>query len=334
MNREFKTSEAEELVERMLADQLDARGWSRLTLLAQDDPACREYVELHHTLLEADSGDDLPDASEFAAMRAQVIERTGLQPTATPGRKAASATGSISESIQGWVESMFQRPVWAGAMAAVLTVAIAGAGWWVGRQGSDEYLVEGVNPSEADLWMAMREEAIENQKLTQIEDSPYLFSNVSFADVDEGRIELQFDVTRHIRVNRPTDDPLVKEAMAQTLINRVPVGEKLRAIEYAGRVASPKIREGLLFSMLNDPQLAVRLRAQAILLTYEPDAELQAAFLAVLTSEESMQMRLEALDYLAASDLAPERRVGVLSDLDPSTDSALLMQAADHGWVP
>ena len=57
---------------------------------------------------------------------------------------------------------------------------------------------------------------------------------------------------------------------------------------------------------------------------------IEEALLDVLASEESMQMRLRALDYLAANG-QPERVDEVVSTLDPEIETALLVRAGLRG---
>ncbi len=84
--------------------------------------------------------------------------------------------------------------------------------------------------------------------------------------------------------------------------------------------------------MLNDTSLAVRLRALSILSSHEPDAEIQEAFMAVLRGEEAVQMRMLAMDHLAASEVGFERLDRVLEDLGRQEDRAVLVRAA--GYAP
>jgi hypothetical protein len=81
----------------------------------------------------------------------------------------------------------------------------------------------------------------------------------------------------------------------------------LKAIEKAENVLDPKIRGALVKAMLQDPNLGVRLQAQEKLAQRPGDAEIEAAQLAVLENEESVRMRLVAIDYLTRSRVDPDR---------------------------
>ena len=121
-----------------------------------------------------------------------------------------------------------------------------------------------------------------------------------------------------------------KEMVAQSLVNPSPLGTRLQAIGYAARHSDPKIKQALIFSMLNDSTLAVRLKAMNILKDSEPDEENQAAMVAVLAGEESVQMRLLAMDYLVASEADAGRMDRVLDELRRVDDRAVLARAARY----
>ena len=57
------------------------------------------------------------------------------------------------------------------------------------------------------------------------------------------------------------------------------------------------------------------------------DPDVQAVMLAILDQEESVQMRLRAIDHLAASSLSPERLRQAIDDLSPTDDRALIVRA-------
>ena len=62
---------------------------------------------------------------------------------------------------------------------------------------------------------------------------------------------------------------------------------------------------------------------------WSSNPEIEAAFMMVLSGEESVQMRMRALDYLAAGKVASGSLDDVLDNLQRDADSALLMRAAD-----
>ena len=310
---EFRHPETETLVERLLADQLDAEGWQRLLRYAESDPACREYVDLHHGLLESEDDVELPDDAAFGQMRRRVIERVGL-------RRQASARRL------GWREALMhflRQPLLAGGMAAALLLTL-GLGWSLGHDPRLRSIDEDALLAQLD------QEADGNHDLAGVEDSPFLLENVRFADAEGDRVALSFDVSRHVRVYRDRNDPLVKEALVQSLLNDRRAGSRLQAMDLARPADDPKVKQGLIFAMLNDSEPAVRQQAQSVLMEFESDPELETAFLTVLTDEASMHMRLRALEFLARQDDSERRVRTLLGQLDAADVSPLLVRAADE----
>jgi len=82
--------------------------------------------------------------------------------------------------------------------------------------------------------------------------------------------------------------------------------------------------------MLNDANQAVRLKALNILASQPANPRIQSAFVAVLGEEESVQLRLEALDSLAAGGVSGERFKALLENLQADDDRALLVRAASY----
>lgn len=301
--------EAERLVERLLADDLDAAGWDALLRLAEREPACAAYIDLHHALGEPDSWGELPAEDEFARVRAKVMDQIGAGGSHTP-------------------RAPFGQQVYALAAAALLVVV--GAAFWAGTLYVGDARVIG----SADSMLAELEAAaLENRLIDDIENADLLLSDVSFDRRVGDNVELSFDVSRRYTVMRPVGDPLVEEAVVQSLVRAEDLGTRLRAIDVGGelpRLASDKVVQGLIFSMLNDAELAVRLRSLDILAEQSADPAIEEAFLTVLAAEESMQMRLRALDFLAANGRSG-RVDQVVADLDPDSEMALLVRAGRRG---
>jgi hypothetical protein len=199
-------------------------------------------------------------------------------------------------------------------------LAFAGGLFWNARSGDPAGVV----------LRQISTEARQNKNLSDVEESPFLYSNVSISRAGGERVSLSFDVTTHVDVEADRDDPLVKEVLIQSLINPSPVGTRLKAISYAEQIHNPELKQAVVLSMLSDPNVAVRLKAQSILRSFGPDAEIQAAVLEVLRKEESVQMRLQALDYLAETKVSPEKVRAIVPELQSEQDSAVLRKAAAY----
>ena len=85
--------------------------------------------------------------------------------------------------------------------------------------------------------------------------------------------------------------------------------------------------EALIFSMHNAPIMAVRLKAMSSLVKYKNDLEVEEAFLKTLREEESVQMRLLAIDYFEKTNFNPDTLRTVLYDLDPAKNRSIMIKA-------
>ena len=106
---------------------------------------------------------------------------------------------------------------------------------------------------------ALHLEAASNRGLTDVEDSPFTLSNVSFRRVAGDRVALDFDVTTHLATVESTGSPLVREVLAQSLLNPATVGERLKAMSLAAGLPDPRVEQAVLFALRRDESVAVRL---------------------------------------------------------------------------
>jgi len=299
----------EGLIEKLLAEEIDGDDRERLLAHAERCADCRAYVDLHVRLLGSELDSELPDDRAFAAMRAAVLDRVRNE-----GRPRGLS----------WLRWPDLRPAAAIGTAAVLILALA-TGLLVGRiTGGGRTAVFG------GIATDLHQQARQNLELSDVEQAPYRFTNVQLTRDTERRLTLRFDVTRHMELTRPEDDPLVKEILVQSLVNESPVGTRLEALTWAEREIDPKVKQALLVTALNDPSQAVRLKALDVLATEADDPDVQAAMLAILDHEDSVQMRLRAIDHLAASSLSPDRLRQAIDDLSPTDDRALIVRAARY----
>ena len=215
-----------------------------------------------------------------------------------------------------------RSPGWLATLAAIAVIAIGVAGFLTGQR-----TVRWDPPSDtllADLEMLARN----HRSFADAEGSPYLFSNVRLRPSGDGSVALSFEVSTHLEVRRPAQDPLVREVLVQSLLDRSSIGARLDALELAPSVMDPKVNQAILHTLRRDANQAVRLRALGILAQQPATPEVVAAFVEVLENDESVQMRLLAIDYLGASGMSPETLRGtILESQSESAIPALLARA-------
>ena len=129
-------------------------------------------------------------------------------------------------------------------------------------------------------------------------DSNFRYSNLRVEAVDADTLALTVDVASELELRRPKDDFLVNEILANSLLNEESLGARLKAVRHAGD--NPQIQRALTAVALSDPDMSVRLKALERLVERTPTSPAtQATLLSVLENEESVVMRLIALDALS-----------------------------------
>ncbi len=273
-------------------------------------PVCSELHDIHLRL----SGIDLlataePTDTEMLELRRSVLRKL---------RGQASTGWSF-----GNLGSLFTRPAFAAGLAAVLLVA----GFVVGM-GGPRGMFSQPAPRES-LTQGIELAASQNRQLVQTENSPYVYSNVQVHELDDEMIALSFDVSTHLDLIRPKDDPVVTEILVQSLVNPSPLDTRLEAISLAPAL-EPKVRDALIATLLDDENLAVRLKALEKLATNPSDPEIQAALLDVLKREESVQLRLLAIDNLTEGRVAPDALTAALAAGSPEPGTAIATRAKTY----
>jgi hypothetical protein len=289
----------ESRIRAFLAGELPPAEQAKLWEHARACPACSAVLELHHRLEDPEAVPPLPSETEFQSMRRAVLERLG--PAAAPGSRP---------SLRRDLATLFRaHPALAAGVAAVLLAAVFLTGRWSARPAADP---------DGHLLGAIQAQARQEQGLAGYWDSPFVYSNVTFRPGADGRLALSFDVTRHVSLVTAEDSPVAREVMVHAILDSSSLGPRLKAISLSEGVADERLQEALIFALHNDPSLAVRRKALAVLVRYPADPDIEAALLETLRNDEAVQLRLEALDGLA------ERR----------TDPAVIRRALPTGTRP
>jgi hypothetical protein len=257
------------MLERYLASDLDPQAVSELVAHTKGCESCRRMLAIHGDLAEAGARVPEPDEADLELRQERVMREIKRRRARRPLRIAALAAGVI-------------QPF---AVGLILGRALPG------RAGS--------GPS--SRWMdALHHEAASNRRLTDVEDSPFTYSNVSYRRLADDRVALDFDVTTHLTTVESTRSPLVREVLAQSLLNPSSVGERLKAISFAAGRFEPKLEKAVLFALRRDESVAVRLAALTALVGRLDDEEVRSALMSALRDDPSVQIRLAALESLTS----------------------------------
>jgi HEAT repeat protein len=291
-------SRFESMVERLLASDLDPQALSDLRAHASGCDGCRRLLEIHGDLTEAGARAPEPDEADLDLVQERVWRNVKRRRVRRPLRVAALAAGLILPFAVGLI------------LGRILPGRANGA-------------------SSSRLMDALHAEAASNRGLTDVEDSPFTYSNVSYRRLGDDRVALDFDVTTHLATVESTRSPLVREVLAQSLLNPSSVGERLKAMSFAASWLEPKLEKAVLFALRNDENVAVRLAALTVLVGRLDDEEVRSALMAALRDDPSVQVRLAALESLTSHRVDPRLIREAIRVRPGSGNEALLVRLTE-----
>jgi hypothetical protein len=271
---------------------------------------CREMMRFHDDLAGAANEFSEAGAEALAGVRGRVLDEI---------RGEAALQGRVANRSMAWT---MQR---SRALAAAAAVVLAIGGFAVGRMAAGPAGADG-----GQLVVGLESSALNHHRLRDVEDSPDIISNVSVRRAGDGLVAMSFDVSRHLEVVRSIDDPLVNEVLVHAILDQSSLGSRLKAVSMAAGARNDKVEEALIFSMLEDPELPVRMRALEILSERPASEMVSGGLMQVLRHDDSMQMRLLAIEVLAEG--SPDGRQ-VLEDFiqtDESVEPAIAERLASY----
>jgi hypothetical protein len=225
-------------------------------------------------------------------MRAAVLRQVDMRSRSAARRPVARA---------GFLRNLAPRWAVRPAFAFVLALALLAGGFAVGRVSAPRDVF-----SEEALITEINRQASLETGLEGYWDSPFTFSNVMAEKRDGGYVALSFDVTRHVNLDTRMSSPLANEVLLHAIVSSSNIGLRFDAMKLAEESADPNLKEVLVFTLLNDPSLPVRLSALNVLKKHSSDPAVKDALLTTIAQDPSVHMRFLALECLAAQDVGPE----------------------------
>jgi len=300
-----------DIIEKLISGEITSGESELLNEHIKNCNDCVQLVNMHNELVQLDSALEQPDAEDLNLMRHEVLRSLRSEQDNALHVKWAK--------FINYLQSFLRRPELAFAAVALII------GIFLGRA-----LPPDENGIAGGIVKQISKIANQNIRLSDTQNSEYQFSNVSMEQLEDETIELSFDVSTHLDLVRHKNDPLVKEVIAQTLMNPENVGTGLRAVTYSESILDDKIKNALIFTVQNAPLLSVRLKAMDGLLKYKNDPLITEAFVDLLQKEQSMKMNLMAVDYLTESNVNKDTLKSVLSEIDPKRSTAIFVRAKKY----
>lgn len=316
--------DSEELIRRLVAGELEPSGTRRLEEHARTCDICRAVLEAHRTL-EHDAGTvrDAADPIEstLGTMRTGVLAELARRrlDAARPGFRA-----QLGALLRG------QPVATALAMLLVLAVGVAGGRWSAGDGASGSGGIgDGVVVDPLLQAIARQASTSAGDGLEEYWDAPLIYTNVTARPTDAGRLALSFDVSRHVEVETGRESAVARDVLLQAILDPSPLGSRLRAMQLGQQTLDPRLREAVIFTLHNDPSLAVRRQALAVLGRYPFDEVVRQALVRTLREDVTVQMRLDALDLLARHAGDPDALRRALENAAVEGDAAVEQRAVE-----
>jgi len=305
------------LIKKYLSDEITKNELSILKQHLNECPLCNELLELNDQLMKNTNYNpsETLSSSDFENMRQKVFN-------------SLSKNNTKTFSFKEFIFSKFYNPTirFSPGLAFALIIIVFLTGFYINKN-LTKSSVDYTNCQLADI----KKVALQNHTLNDVEDSPYLFTDVRIQRTDLGEIELDFNVTRTVRYVADQNDPLVKEVIAQALINQTNDGYRMVALDISENVIDPKIKEALIFTALYDENSAVRTKALEILGELKLDQKLQDAFIKILNNESSVAMKLMTLDILAKNNISSNALLPILKErFEYDQNPSVKLKAANY----
>lgn len=294
---------------------------------------CAALFDLHGRLCAEEAAPPLPPESRFHAARQAVAGRIARAHGFGPGPGALetiqqpdrSAGRPLRASLLGDLVALLRNhPPVAAAASALAAAAL----FFAGR--ASVGLAPG--PARAPESRLLSEIAAHAQREPGLEgywDAPFVCSNITIRPAEKGRLAVSFDASRHLSVETAEDSPLARALMVSAILDPLSLAPRLKAIELSAGFTGEVLKGALIHALLEDPNVAVRLKALSALARYPRDPDIERALLEVLRDDGAVQVRLQALDRLV--DLGVDAgaiRQAIAGANDPG--GAALRQEADR----
>ena len=296
-------NDVQAIIENYLAGELSPSDKQLLDQHLRACADCRELIALHEEMTQMDGDVFEPGVEGLRAMRSRVFaqiaagQETGHKPANRPLLAFASAL----------------------ATAALLAVGVFLGRWTTAPQGlDDQSLLEAV----------ARQASIERGP-DNYWDAPLSYANVKAGEVNDGLVNLAFDVCRSVGLTTSIDSTVAGDVLTHAILNSDSMGGRLRAMELAAHSNNKRLTEALLVTLRHDPDPTMRIEALGALIGSDGSEQIQTALLASLRDDQSVQLRMMVLDHLVKQALGLDALEDVIGQGDHESNSAVFQRARE-----
>ena len=265
-----------EIFERYLAGELLP---SDKAILDQHLPSCvdcQSLMDIHEELMRIDDHVADPSPQALRAMRSRVLNQIS---NSNNGNRNPRRNPRFNRPVPAFVPAL--------AAAAVLVLGVFLGSWFSRPSSVDDQLLNAIT----------RQASIE-RSLEDSWDAPLFFSNVVVRDWNDTRVSLGFDVCRNVDLTTGLNSPVASDILTHAILNSDSMGGRMRAMEIAALSTDERLTRALVVALQQSPDQTTRISALNALARKSDSEQIQLALLGALRDDDSVQVRLLALEHL------------------------------------
>ena len=264
---------------------------------------CQALMDIHEELMRADANVSDPAPEALRAMRSRVI-------------------GQISKRNNGGrdIRSKRRTSPFVPALAAAATLIL---GVFLGSWFSQSA------PVDDQLLKAITRQASVERSLEDSWDTPLFFSNVVVRDWNDKRVSLGFDVCRSADLTTGLSSPVAGDILTHAILNSDSLGGRMRAMEIATLSTDKRLTRALVVALQQDPDPTMRISALNALVRKDDNEQTQLALLGALRDDDSVQVRLLALEHLVNQSQGMDMLETTIRQGSKETNPAVFQRARE-----
>jgi len=264
---------------------------------------CQSLMDIHEELMRIDDHVADPSPEALRAMRSHVLSQVSQSHT-------NDSRTRLNRRVPVFVPAL--------AAAAILVLGVFVGSWFTQPASVDDQLLNAIT----------RQASIE-RSLEDSWDAPLFFSNVAVRDWNDTRVSLGFDVCRSVDLTTGLSSPVASDILTHAILNSDSMGGRMRAMEIAALSTDERLTRALVVALQQDPDQTMRISALNALALKGDSEQVQLAILGALRDDDSVQVRLLALEHLVNDDKGLDTLETVIREGNEATNPAVFQRARE-----
>jgi predicted anti-sigma-YlaC factor YlaD len=264
---------------------------------------CQSLMDIHEELMRSDGQVADPSPEALQVMRSHVLSQVSQD-------RINHNKTRLTRRVPTYVPAF--------AAAAILVLGVFLGSWFSQPASVDDQLLNAIT----------RQASIE-RSLEDSWDAPLFYSNVAVRDWNDTRVSLGFDVCRSVDLTTGLSSPVASDILTHAILNSDSMGGRMRAMEIAALSTDKRLTGALVVALQQDPDQTMRISALNALTKKSNSEQVQLALLGALRDDDSVQVRLLALEHLVNDAQALDTLETVIREGNKTTNPAVFQRARE-----